>query len=52
MPNNASNRLQNSISRKLEKFLVCRRAKRLCNEISREMAFFESKFVKPRLHHQ
>ncbi len=51
MPNNDSNRFQDSIGRKLAKFLICRRAKRLCGEISRDMSFFETRFLKPKPHH-
>lgn len=51
MPNTGANRSQSSLGRRLARFLNYRRAKRLYNEINREMAFFESRYLKSRLHH-
>ena len=51
MPYLATRRLYNVIGKKVSKFITYRRAKRLYNEINRDMAFFESKYLKARLHH-
>lgn len=51
MPYISTRRLYSAVGKKLSKYLNYRRAKRLYNEISRDMAFFESRFIKTRLHH-
>jgi hypothetical protein len=51
MPYTATRRLYNVIGKKVSKFLTYRRAKKLCNEINKDMAFFESKYMKSRMHH-
>lgn len=51
MPYLATRRLYNVVGKKVSKFITYRRAKRLYNEINRDMAFFESKYLKARLHH-
>ena len=51
MPHTATRRLYNVLGKKISKYLTYRRAKRLYNEINRDMAFFESKYLKARLHH-
>ncbi len=51
MPYMATRRLYSVIGKKLSKYFTYRKAKRLCNEINRDMAFFESKYLKDRLHH-
>ena len=51
MPHMATRRLYNVIGKKISRYLAFRKAKRLCNEINRDMAFFESKYLKARLHH-
>ena len=51
MPYLATRRLYNVVGKKVSKFIAYRRAKRLYNEINRDMAFFESKYLKARLHH-
>jgi hypothetical protein len=51
MPYLTTRRLYNVIGKKLSKFIAYRRAKRLFNEINRDMAFFESKYMKARLSH-
>ena len=51
MPYLATRRLYNVVGKKLSRFITYRRAKRLYNEINRDMAFFESKYMKARLHH-
>ena len=51
MPYTATRRLYNMFGRKVSKYMTYRRAKRLYNEISRDMAFFESKYLKARQHH-
>ena len=51
MPYISTRRLYNVFGKKVSKYLSYRRAKRLYNEISRDMIFFESRFMKSRLHH-
>ena len=51
MPYTATRRLYNVVGKKISKYLNYRRAKRLYNEINRDMAFFESRYMKFRLHH-
>ena len=51
MPYTATRRLYNVVGKKISKYLNYRRAKRLYNEINRDMAFFESRYIKTRLHH-
>jgi len=50
MPYIATRRLYHIFGRKIAKYLTCRKAKRLYNEINRDMTFFESRFLKSRLH--
>jgi len=51
MPYTATRRLYNVVGKKISKYLNYRRAKRLYNEINRDMAFFEYRYIKSRLHH-
>jgi hypothetical protein len=51
MPYTATRRLHNVFGRKISRYFACRRAKKLYNEINRDMAFFESRFMKSRPNH-
>lgn len=51
MPYLATRRLHGIFGKKVSKFLVYRKAKRMYNEINREMEVFESRFLKSRLNH-
>ena len=51
MPYTSTRRLYNVVGRKISKYFNYRKAKRLYSEINRDMAFFESRFSKSRLHH-
>lgn len=51
MPYIATRRLYHIFGKKVSRYLVCKRAKKLYNEINRDMSFFESKFIKSRLSH-
>ncbi len=51
MPYLATRRFYNVFGRKVSRYLSYRRAKRLYNEINRDMAFLESKYLKSRMHH-
>lgn len=51
MPYVTTRRLYNTIGKKVAKYFSYKRAKRLYNEINRDMAFFESKYLKSRMHH-
>jgi hypothetical protein len=51
MPYIATRRLYNVFGKKVAKYLSYKKAKRLYNEINREMSIFESRFLKSRLGH-
>ncbi len=51
MPHLLTRRLYNIFGRKVARYFYYRKAKRLYNEIAREMSFFEARFLKSRLHH-
>ena len=51
MPYASTRRLYNVFGRKIARFMVYRKAKKLYNEINREMNIFESRFLKSRLNH-
>lgn len=44
-------RLQIEIGKRIDRYFSYRRAKKLCVEISRGIASFESRFLKSRLNH-
>jgi len=51
MPYLATRRLYNIFGKKVARYFSFKKAKRLCNEINRDMAFFESRYIKSRLNH-
>jgi len=51
MPYTATRRFYDAFGKKVSRFMTYRRAKKLYNEINRDMAFFESKYLKARQHH-
>lgn len=51
MPYVVTRRLYNVFGKKISRYFSYKKAKRMYNEISRDMAFFESKFLKSRLSH-
>lgn len=51
MPHLTTRRFYNIFGKKLARYFHYRRAKKLYNEISREMCFLEARFMKSRLHH-
>lgn len=51
MPYMATRRLYNVFGKKVSRYFNYRRAKRLYNEINREMVSLESRFIKSRLNH-
>lgn len=51
MPYAGANRAHSSKGKKMTRLMNYKRAKRLCIEINRDIAFFEAKFLKSRLHH-
>ena len=51
MPYTTTRRLHNTLGKKISRYFSYWKAKRLYNEISREMAFFEARFLKARFHH-
>jgi hypothetical protein len=51
MPYSATRRLYSLMGRKVAKYFNYRKAKRLYNVINRDMAFFETRYLKSRLHH-
>ena len=50
MPYIATRRLHNILGKKIWKYLSYKKAKRMYNEINRDLAFFESRFLKSRPH--
>lgn len=50
MPHTDALRAHSSLGQKWSKFVNGWRAKKLCGEISRELATFESRFLKTRAH--
>jgi hypothetical protein len=51
MPYTATRRLYHMFGRKVSKYIMYKKAKRMCNEIHRNMSLLESRFLKSRLHH-
>ena len=51
MPYASTRRLYNVFGRKIVRYMSYRKAKKLYNEINREMSVFESRFLKNRLNH-
>lgn len=51
MPYLNTRRLHNVFAKKVSKYFSYRRAKKLYNEISRDMEFLEARFLKSRLNH-
>lgn len=51
MPYINTRRFHNIFGKKVSKILMYKKAKRMFNEINRDMAFFESRFLKSRLNH-
>ena len=50
MPYLTTRRLHNVFGKKVVRFFMYKKAKKLCSEISRDMAFFEGRFLKSRAH--
>lgn len=50
MPYSATRRLYNVFGRKISRFFGYRKAKRLYNEINRDMTSVESRFIRSRMH--
>ncbi|MDP3790580.1 MAG: hypothetical protein Q8R38_00850 [Candidatus Omnitrophota bacterium] len=50
MPYTATRRLHHISGRKVSKYAMYRKARRMCNEINSKLSFLESKFLKSRLH--
>ena len=51
MPYTATRRLYHMFGKKVSKYVLYKKARRLCNEINRNMSTLESRFLKSRLHH-
>lgn len=51
MPYTNTRRLYHMFGRKVSKYVMYKKAKRLYNEINRDMTALESKFLKPRFNH-
>lgn len=51
MPYTATRRLYHMFGKKVSKYVMYRKARKLCNDISRNMSMFESRYMKSRLHH-
>ena len=50
MPYIATRRLHNTFGKKVSRYLSYKKAKRMYNEINRDMASFESRFLKAKAH--
>lgn len=50
MPYTATRRLPNAFGRKVSRFFGYRKAKRMYNEINRDIASIESRFIRSRMH--
>lgn len=51
MPYITTRRLYNVVGRKVSKYFTYKKAKRLYNEINRDLDAFEARFLKSRLNH-
>lgn len=51
MPYLSTRRMYNIFGKKVSRYLSYKKAKKLCNEINRDMTFFETKYIKSRLNH-
>ena len=51
MPYTTTRRSYNVFGKKVARYLTYRKAKKLCNEINRDMTMFESRFIRSKLHH-
>ncbi len=50
MPYTATRRLYNVFGRKISRFFEYRKAKRLYNEINRDMTSVEARFIRSKMH--
>lgn len=50
MPHLTTRRLYGIFGKKAARYFMYMKAKRMCNEINRDISFFESRFLKSRLH--
>lgn len=51
MPYLSTRRMYNIFGKKVSRYLSYKKAKKLCNEINRDMTFFETRYIKSRLNH-
>lgn len=51
MPYTATRRLYHMFGKKVSKYVMYKKARKMCNEINRNMSLLESRFLKSRLHH-
>ncbi|MFH0764390.1 MAG: hypothetical protein V1927_05250 [Candidatus Omnitrophota bacterium] len=51
MPYTSTRRLYNVFGKKIVRYMAYRKAKKLYNEINREMSVFESRYIRSRLSH-
>jgi len=51
MPYTATRRLYHMFGRKVSKYVMYRKAKRMCGEINSKLSILESRFIKNRLQH-
>jgi len=50
MPHITTRRLPNIVGKKVMRYFMFKKAKRLCSTINRDMAFFEARFLRERAH--
>ncbi|MFA6142572.1 MAG: hypothetical protein WC738_04670 [Candidatus Omnitrophota bacterium] len=51
MPYTTTRRSYNMFGKKVARYLTYRRAKKLYNEINRDMTMFEARFIRSKLNH-
>lgn len=51
MPYTATRRLYHMFGKKVSKYMMFKKAKKMCSEINSKLSLLESRFLKSRLHH-
>lgn len=51
MPYTATRRLYHMSGKKVSKYVLYKKARRMCSEINRNMSLLEARYLRSRLHH-
>ncbi len=51
MPYSATRRLYHMFGRKVSKYMMYKKARKMCSDINRNISLLESRYLKSRLHH-